>query len=578
MRLPVSTSKIIDCDGPRFTQPWASSFSRHGQIYHPVRTVLGAWAQQYSAPPAPPHRLDESAAGYSLASCSPAELASASPADFIFVRLAEFVNRPTSRRFHVSLCAGVIADVVRNAGRPHFPKNTDPGTGQDAHSVWMPAAARSGRSVNMRGPRGTAARVIGPKRDGDTQSMIASPAKRHATRFAALPGYRSDARLGGKLLGGGEALTDISDLGEDLGRSKMACIGEAHQQYPIVKLFDLRFDARGKNGDLFLQGRDDTRQCEYKLSTGPFFQRASQSHRGSTQTSQKFGGRLAAAISVPFQKSGEALFSKMRGTAGRGVFLQKSQCDRGVDLIEQPGRARPKARQQGLQLIAQDQSLLDQIVARTHQRAQGFRRVRRRHQRPEAMTVRAQHIRQQVGVPQVVLTACRAVAWTARLDCIRMDRYDRMTEGHQSIDDQSRWPFNGNGNRRGGSDPLQLFSEGLQTVCIVAYFRSQHGLSCLVYHTNCMGSSAPIQPREIFHSRPRIDGLFRIRRSGGLLTNRRSWDMPMARLPVACRDFPHPPCRRSHRGHQRLVSMAIMASERKRDNRTVIQSSFSIGE
>lgn len=39
-----------------------------------------------------PHRLDESAAGYSLAGCTPAEPASASPAGFIFDQPAETVN------------------------------------------------------------------------------------------------------------------------------------------------------------------------------------------------------------------------------------------------------------------------------------------------------------------------------------------------------------------------------------------------------------------------------------------------------------------------------------------------------
>jgi hypothetical protein len=103
-------------------------------------------------------------------------------------------------------------------------------------------------------------------------------------------------------------------------------------------------------------------------------------------------------------------------------------------------------------------------------------------------------------------------------------------------------------------------------------------LSCLVHDTYGMSSAAPIQSGEIFHSGPRIDGFFRIRRSGRLLTNRRSWDSPMAHLPVACRDFPHPPCRWSQCGHQWLASMAIMASERSRDDRTVIRSSLSIGE
>src|SRR5579859_1378128 len=70
MRLPVSTSAASH----RVFGAPALSFLRHEQIYRPVRAVFAERAQQCSTVPAPSHRLDESAAGYSWASCSPAEL------------------------------------------------------------------------------------------------------------------------------------------------------------------------------------------------------------------------------------------------------------------------------------------------------------------------------------------------------------------------------------------------------------------------------------------------------------------------------------------------------------------------
>jgi len=62
-------SKVNEC-GPL-------SFWRHKEIYHPMKQKKreGATFQ----PHALAHRLDEFPVGYSLASCSPAELASASP-------------------------------------------------------------------------------------------------------------------------------------------------------------------------------------------------------------------------------------------------------------------------------------------------------------------------------------------------------------------------------------------------------------------------------------------------------------------------------------------------------------------
>jgi putative transposase len=55
------------------------SFFRHGEDYRPDSVLLNTRSGPQTAPPT--IGFDESPAGYSLASCSPAELASASPAD-----------------------------------------------------------------------------------------------------------------------------------------------------------------------------------------------------------------------------------------------------------------------------------------------------------------------------------------------------------------------------------------------------------------------------------------------------------------------------------------------------------------
>jgi len=55
------------------------SFFRHGEIYQSDERGASSGERPNSRPPA--HRPDESPAGYSSASCSPAELASASPAE-----------------------------------------------------------------------------------------------------------------------------------------------------------------------------------------------------------------------------------------------------------------------------------------------------------------------------------------------------------------------------------------------------------------------------------------------------------------------------------------------------------------
>jgi hypothetical protein len=68
------------------------SFSRHWQIYQSdVFPVSGCRRSRLRLRPRP-HRLDEFAASYSLAGCTPAEPASALPAGSIFNQPAETVN------------------------------------------------------------------------------------------------------------------------------------------------------------------------------------------------------------------------------------------------------------------------------------------------------------------------------------------------------------------------------------------------------------------------------------------------------------------------------------------------------
>jgi putative transposase len=67
------------CADEGITTAAKMSFFRHEEIFQSDVPKSDAGEQECSRSPA--HRLDESPAGYSLASCSPAELASASPAE-----------------------------------------------------------------------------------------------------------------------------------------------------------------------------------------------------------------------------------------------------------------------------------------------------------------------------------------------------------------------------------------------------------------------------------------------------------------------------------------------------------------
>ena len=81
--LGYKTPEEFEAAAPQAPVPAASmSFSRHGEIYRSTKRPRGRPRKgggEPVPPSSPPHRIDESPVGYSLAGCSPAEPASASP-------------------------------------------------------------------------------------------------------------------------------------------------------------------------------------------------------------------------------------------------------------------------------------------------------------------------------------------------------------------------------------------------------------------------------------------------------------------------------------------------------------------
>src|SRR5580658_835790 len=92
-----ATTRIPGChpERARETEPFVMSFLRHGQIYQ-SDVVSGGRRSIFRLRPRS-HRLDEFAASYSSAGCTPALPASASPAGSIFNQPAETVNHHLRR-------------------------------------------------------------------------------------------------------------------------------------------------------------------------------------------------------------------------------------------------------------------------------------------------------------------------------------------------------------------------------------------------------------------------------------------------------------------------------------------------
>src|SRR3954453_21910695 len=104
------------------------------------------------------------------------------------------------------------------------------------------AQAEAGRGVagaaggGVGRPGGGVAGVVGEAGDGSPEAAIASPAEDDAAALPGLARDRSDAGLGGELVGGLEALADVAELGQDLGGADPAGAREGGDDRAIGKL------------------------------------------------------------------------------------------------------------------------------------------------------------------------------------------------------------------------------------------------------------------------------------------------------------------------------------------------------
>ena len=104
--------------------------------------------------------------------------------------------------------------------------------------MWMIAAAGSGAPVDIGGPWRGVSGVVGETGERRAQAVIAGPAEDDAAALARGVGDRTGAGFGGELVGGGEALADVAELGEDLGRADAAGAREGHDDLAVRRVGD----------------------------------------------------------------------------------------------------------------------------------------------------------------------------------------------------------------------------------------------------------------------------------------------------------------------------------------------------
>src|SRR5512144_2728370 len=193
-------------------------------------------------------------------------------------------------RLVVSDGSGVPVWVVEGGVVPGAPEDADPGAGEDADGVGMVAAAGAGAPVDVCGPWGGVSGVVGEAGDGGAEAMVAGPSEDDAAAFSGGMGDRADTGPGGEVIGGGEALTDVAELGEDVGGAEAPGTREGHADLAVGQFGDGALDAAGELGDLADRTIEDGGEGPNHLALGLGFGLGGKAGRGGPQAGEQLGG------------------------------------------------------------------------------------------------------------------------------------------------------------------------------------------------------------------------------------------------------------------------------------------------
>ncbi len=455
-------------------------------------------------------------------------------------------------RHPASLDSGVVfVGLVGGTVGPGSPEDADPGTREDAGCVGMVAAAGSGGGVDLGGPGRAVPGIVGEAGDGGAEAVVAGPSEDDAAAFAGGMGDGADARLGGELVFGLEALAYVAELGEDLRGVDAAGPWERHDDFPVGEVGEGMLEAGAELGDLGDERAEHggKRADQFTLDLGLGF--AGAVGGSAAQAGEEVVRRPAAAIAVLGEKGGEALLAQAGGAVGCRLALQEGERDRRVDIGEDRGGAAPEALEQAAELVGQRDALGHQVLAGADERAQHLDLVGAWPQRPEAVAVGAQDVGEHVGVARIALAAGGAVAGPARLDDAGMDRHDRVTGLDQGVDDQSRGTLNSDRQLGWRCQACQTREHGLYALGRVRHLQMiDHAAAGVVDDAKGMRAAAPIQTGTTIHISvpPKCVSLTRAGRPCGSLIDWRSGLHSLALHPVVRPNLPAPAARRVARG------------------------------
>src|SRR5207249_1731604 len=135
---------------------------------------------------------------------------------------------------------------------------------------------------------------------------------------------------------------------------------------------------------------------------------------------EQLGCRAAPTIRVLAEEAGEPLRVELLGALWRRVALAEGQGNRRVDVGEDRDCPWPEAIEQRSELIRELNARGDKIVTSAHQSTKCLRLVGWLAQGRESVPIRANQVREQIGVAGVALRERCPVPGPSGLDRIRV--------------------------------------------------------------------------------------------------------------------------------------------------------------
>jgi hypothetical protein len=200
----------------------------------------------------------------------------------------------------------MLVGVVGEAVLPAAPDDADPGSGEDADGVGVAQLAGSGSGVDVCGPGGGVAAVVGEVDDRVAQLLVAREPERDRVQLPGAAGGGRDPGQGGQRVVGGEASAGVTDLGQQGGGAHDPAFGQRGEDVRVGVELELFADLVFEQVDAAVEVPDRLEQGAGDQPTGLTLDTVESAGRGGEVVVELLAG-LTAAVALPVQPRVEPL-------------------------------------------------------------------------------------------------------------------------------------------------------------------------------------------------------------------------------------------------------------------------------